>query len=216
MNLGNTNLFDPQLVEYLNELTRHGDPVLERLEKQAAETRFPIIGPPAGQFCYLIARRIRARRVFELGSGFGYSTIWFARAVRDNGGGEVYHTVWDDDLSRQARANVEEAGLSEIVRFQVSEAVAALRQAEGPFDLIFNDIDKHGYPDSIPVIKPRLRPGGVLIIDNMLWHGRAWDKSDTNPMTEGVRKVTQMIRDDPEFVFSLVPIRDGMITALRV
>jgi len=210
------NLFDPQLTDYLTELARHGDPVLERLEKQGAETHFPIIGPPAGRFCYLVARMIRARRIFELGSGFGYSTIWFARAVRDNGGGEVYHTVWDDELSRQARANVEEAGLSEIVRFRVSEAVAALKQAEGPFDLIFNDIDKHGYPDSLPVIKERLRTGGVLIIDNMLWHGRAWDKSDTNPMTEGVRKVTQMIREDPEFVFSLVPIRDGLITALRV
>jgi caffeoyl-CoA O-methyltransferase len=210
------DLFDPQLIDYLNGLARHGDPVLERLEKQAAESRFPIIGPPAGQFCYLVARMIRAQRVFELGSGFGYSTIWFAKAVRDNGGGEVYHTVWDDELSRQARANVQEAGLSDIVRFQMSEAVAALRQAEGQFDIIFNDIDKHGYPDSIPVIKRFLRPGGVLIIDNMLWHGRAWDKSNTDPSTEGVRKVTQMIRDDPDFISSLVPIRDGMITALRV
>jgi predicted O-methyltransferase YrrM len=210
------DLFAPELTDYLNELARHGDPVLERLEKQAAEMRFPIIGPPAGRFCNLVARLIGARRVFELGSGFGYSTLWFAKAVRDNGGGEVYHTVWDDELSRQARANVEEAGLTEIVRFQVSEAVAALRQAEGQFDIIFNDIDKHGYPDSIPVIKRFLRPGGVLIIDNMLWHGQAWNTGDTDPNTQGVRKVTQMIRDDPEFVFSLVPIRDGMITAMRV
>ena len=94
--------------------------------------------------------------------------------------------------------------------------MAALKQAEGEFDLIFNDIDKQGYPDSIPVIKRFLRPGGLLIIDNMLWHGQAWDTSDTSPMTEGVRKVTQMIRDDPDFIFSLVPIRDGLITALRV
>jgi predicted O-methyltransferase YrrM len=210
------DLFATQLTDYLTGLARHGDPVLERLERQAAETRFPIIGPPAGQFCYLVARMIGARRVFELGSGFGYSTIWFAKAVRDNGGGEVYHTVWDDDLSRQARANVAEAGLSEFVRFQTSEAVAALRQAEGPFDLIFNDIDKHGYPDSIPVIKPRLRGGGVLIIDNMLWHGRLWDPNDTDRSTEGVRQVTRLIQEDPDFVFSLVPIRDGLITALKL
>lgn len=210
------DLFAPELVDYLNGLARHGDPVLERLEKQAAETRFPIIGPPAGQFCYLVARMLGARRVFELGSGFGYSTIWFAKAVRDNGGGEVHHIVWDEELSRQARANIAEAGLSDIVRFQVSEAVAALRQQEGPFDIIFNDIDKHGYPDSIPVIKPRLRTGGVLVIDNMLWHGRAWEAGDTDPSTQGVRKVTQLIREDPDFVSSLVPIRDGMITALKV
>lgn len=216
MNLSNSDLFSPQLVDYLTELAKHGDPVLERLEKQASESHFPIVGPPAGQFCYLVARMIGARRIFELGSGFGYSTIWFAKAVRDNGGGEVYHTVWDEDLSRQARANVEAAGLSQIVRFQMSEAVAALRQTPGPFDLIFNDIDKHGYPDSIPVIKERLRKGGVLIIDNMLWHGRAWQEGDSDPNTAGVRKVTQLIRDDPEFVSSLIPIRDGLITALRV
>jgi caffeoyl-CoA O-methyltransferase len=209
-------LFAPQVTEYLNDLARHGDPVLERLEKQAAESRFPIVGPPAGRYCYLIARLINARRIFELGSGFGYSTIWFAKAVRENGGGEVYHTVWDEELSRQARANVEEAGLSEIVRFQMSEAVAALKQAEGQFDLIFNDIDKQGYPDSLPIIKQYLRPGGVLIIDNMLWHGRLWDENDRDPMTEGVRRVTQMIRDDPDFAFSLIPIRDGLITAMKL
>lgn len=210
------DLFAPQLTHYLNELARHGDPVLERLERQAAESRFPIVGPAAGRYCYMIARMIGARRIFELGSGFGYSTIWFAKAVRDNGGGEVYHTVWDEDLSRQARANVQEAGLSDIVRFQVSEAVAALRPVEGPFDLIFNDIDKHGYPDSLAVIKPKLRKGGVLIIDNMLWHGQAWDAGDTDPSTQGVRQVTRMIREDADFVSSLVPIRDGLITALRV
>lgn len=210
------DLFAPQLTDYLNQLARHGDPVLERLERQAAETRFPIVGPAAGRFCYLVARMIGARRIFELGSGFGYSTIWFAKAVRDNGGGEVYHTVWDEELSRQARANVEEAGLSSIVRFQVSEAVAALRPVEGPFDVIFNDIDKDGYPASLGVIKPKLRKGGLLIIDNMLWHGRAWEAGDTDASTQGVRQVTRMIQEDPDFVFSLIPIRDGLITALRV
>src|SRR5437667_7585943 len=125
-------LFHPRVVEYLGELARHGDPVLERMEAEARETRFPIVGPAAGQFCYLVARMLGAKRIFELGSGFGYSTIWFAKAVRDNGGGEVYHTVWDEELSRQARANVEAAGLTSIVRFQMSEAVAALRQTDGP------------------------------------------------------------------------------------
>src|SRR5947209_1393364 len=118
-------LFHPRVVEYLGELARHGDPVLERMEAEARETRFPIVGPAAGQFCYLVARMLGAKRIFELGSGYGYSTLWFAKAVRDNGGGEVYHTVWDEELSRQARANVEEAGLSQIVRFQVTDAGAA-------------------------------------------------------------------------------------------
>lgn len=209
-------LINPRVVDYLNELARHGDPVLTRLEAEAREERFPIIGPAAGQFCYLIARLIGARRVFELGSGFGYSTIWFAKAVRDNGGGSVTHTVWDESLSQRARTNVAEAGLSDIVRFHVGEAVSALRGTPGPFDLIFNDIDKHGYPDSLPVIKERLRVGGALIIDNMLWHGAIFDASDISANTEGVRTVTRRIYEDPDWAASLIPIRDGMIAAMKV
>jgi caffeoyl-CoA O-methyltransferase len=209
-------LFDPQVVDYLNQLARHGDPVLTRLEAEGQAERFPIVGPAAGQFCYMIARMIGAKRVFELGSGFGYSTIWFAKAVRDNGGGEVYHTVWDEGLSARARRNVEEAGLSGIVRFHMGEAVAALRETPGPFDLIFNDIDKHGYPASLPLIKERLRPGGVVIIDNMLWHGAIFDAGDHSPMTEGVREVTRLIYEDHDWAPSLIPIRDGLITACKL
>jgi caffeoyl-CoA O-methyltransferase len=208
-------LFSPQVVDYLNGLARHGDPVLTRLEAEAQAERFPIIGPPAGQFCYLIARLLGAKRIFELGSGFGYSTIWFAKAVRDNGGGTVYHTVWDEGLSARARRNVEEAGLSDIVRFHMGEAVAALRGTPGPFDLIFNDIDKQGYPDSLPLVKERLRVGGALIIDNMLWHGAIFDSNDRSEMTQGVREVTRLIYEDRAWAPSLVPIRDGMITAMR-
>jgi predicted O-methyltransferase YrrM len=208
-------LFDPQVVDYLNALARHGDPVLTRLEEEARGERFPIIGPPAGQFCYMIARLIGAKRIFELGSGFGYSTIWFAKAVRDNGGGSVWHTVWDEGLSQRARKNVAEAGLSDIVQFHMGEAVAALRETPGPFDLIFNDIDKHGYPGSLPLIKERLRPGGVLIIDNMLWHGALFDAADTSENTEGVRAVTRLIYEDRDWIPSLIPIRDGMITAMK-
>jgi caffeoyl-CoA O-methyltransferase len=210
------DLYNPAVIDYLNRLSRHGNPVLERLEAEATAERFPIIGPAAGQFCHLAARMIGARRVFELGSGFGYSTLWFARAVREAGGGEVYHTVWDEGLSARARRNVEEAGYTDLVRFHVGEAVAALRETEGPFDVIFNDIDKEGYPASLPVIKEKLRPGGILIIDNMLWHGAIFDPEDQRPTTLGVHAVTRAIWDDPDFVKQLVPIRDGLILALKV
>src|SRR5262245_14321047 len=124
-------LFNEAVVDYLNQLSRHGDPVLERLEEEARAERFPIIGPAAGQFCYLAARMIGARRVCELGSGFGYSTLWFARAVHDAGGGEVIHTVWDESLSQRARRNVAEAGFTDLVRFHVGEAVGILRGLAG-------------------------------------------------------------------------------------
>ncbi|CAN5268325.1 O-methyltransferase [soil metagenome] len=205
----------PQVREYLDALVPPRPPEMQAMEAHARETNFPIVGPASGYLCYQIARMIGAQQIFELGSGYGYSTAWFAQAVQENGGGTVHHVVWDEELSRQARGHLSALGVDDIVRYQVSEAVQALRDTSGPFDLIFNDIDKRGYPDSLPLIAEKLRPGGVLIIDNMLWHGRIFDESDQSPDTQGVREFTRRITNDPGWIASLVPIRDGLIVAYR-
>jgi caffeoyl-CoA O-methyltransferase len=97
----------------------------------------------------------------------------------------------------------------------VAEAVATLRGTPGPFDLIFNDIEKQAYPDSLPVIKSKLRAGGVLIIDNILWNGRIFDPNERGESTEGVRGFTRLISTDPDWIVSLLPIRDGLIVAMK-
>ncbi|MGE5235799.1 MAG: O-methyltransferase [Acidobacteriota bacterium] len=204
-----------QVQEYLGKLVPARDGELVRMETEAAESGFPIVGPAAGAVCYQIARLAGARRVFELGSGFGYSTAWFARAVQENGGGEVHHVVWDEALSTRARQHLARLGLADVVRFHVGEAVATLRESEGLFDLIFNDIDKDGYPGSLPAIEEKLRPGGVLIVDNALWHGRVFDAADTSPFTQGVRELTRLMTTDPRWLTSLLPVRDGLLVALR-
>lgn len=204
-----------QLSAYLESLVPERPPEMEEMEAYAAEHGFPIIGPAAGYYCYLTARLIGAQRVFELGSGYGYSTAWFARAVAENGGGEVFHTVWDEDLSQRARRHLSKMGYGEIVRYQVSEAVQALRETEGAFDLIFKDIHKEGYPDALDVIEERLRPGGVLIVDNMLWSGRVMDEENEEPSTEAIRAVTRQLAESDRWIYSLVPIRDGLAVAYR-
>jgi predicted O-methyltransferase YrrM len=191
------------------------DAEVAAMEAYAQEEGFPIVGPACGQLCYQVARMINARQIFELGSGYGYSTYWFARAVRENGGGTVHHVVWDDKLSARAQGHLEKLGLADLVQFHVAEAIAELRQTDGPFDLMFNDIDKHAYPESLPVIRERLRPGGVLIIDNMLWQGRIFDGSIQDESTKGVREVTRLLAEDPGWTASLVPIRDGLIIATK-
>lgn len=205
----------PEVREYLDDLVPDRPAELTRMEEHAREVGFPIVGPASGQLCYQISRMIGARSVFELGSGFGYSTAWFARAVQENGGGTVHHVVWDEELSARARRHLSALGFDGIVRYHVGEAVAALREAEGPYDVIFNDIDKHMYPDSLPVIEEKLRPGGVLIIDNMLWFGRIFDDADRSEDTEGIRRFTGLITADRGWTVSLVPIRDGLIVAYR-
>ena len=211
-----TMILPQPIADYLNQLVPERPEGLAAMEERAARDGFPIIGPAAGQFAYVVARLMGARRIFELGSGFGYSTAWFARAVIANGGGEVHHVVWDEALSAEARDRLGGMGLGEVVRFHVGEAVAALQEAEGPFDLIFNDIDKQGYPDSLPVMAAKLRPGGAILIDNMLWSGRILDPADRSPATEGVREFTRRIGSDPGWEVTLIPIRDGLILARKV
>jgi len=185
------------------------------MEEYAREHSFPIIGPAAGQFLYMITRAVNAKRVFEMGSGYGYSTYWFARAVQENGGGEVHHVVWDDKLSHQAREHLARLNVGMLIKYHVKEAIAALNETHGPFDVIFCDIDKHAYPDALQAVEPKLRSGGLFIIDNMLWSGRIFDRLERDPNTKGVRTLTTVLRNRPDFVMSLVPIRDGVMVAMK-
>lgn len=200
---------------YLASLVPPREPELLAMETYAEANDFPIIGPVCGYYCYQLARMNGAKSIFELGSGYGYSTAWFAKALKENGGGVVHHTVWDEELSQQARSHLVKLGSADLVQFHVSEAVAALKQTDGPFDIIFNDIDKQAYPASLPIVKEKLRPGGLLIIDNMLWHGRIFDKTDISPATMGVHEFTRQITQDNDWIVSLAPIRDGMIVAYK-
>ena len=206
-------LIDPAVAAYLDGLVPARPRELQEMETWARTHDFPISGPACGHLCYLLARLIGARRVFEMGSGFGYSTAFFARAVRENGGGEVHHTVLDEALSTRARRHLEVLGLADAVRFHVAEAVATLAATPGPFDLVFNDIDKEGYPAALDVIETALRPGGLLIMDNMLWSGRIFDAANRADSTEGVREVTRRLTDRLGWAFSLAPIRDGLLVA---
>lgn len=209
------DLLHPKVSTHLDALVPERPPEMKAMERYAEENQFPIIGPAAGHFCYLVARMIGARRVFELGSGYGYSTAWFARAVRENGGGVVHHTVWDEELSRMAREHLDALGYDDIVQYRVFEAVQALRETDDTFDLVFSDIDKPGYPASLPAIEEKLRPGGVLIVDNLLWHGRIFDENDDSDATVAVRELTELVTGSDRWNASIVPIRDGLLVARR-
>jgi caffeoyl-CoA O-methyltransferase len=201
--------------DYILGLVAPREAEMQAMESYAEQVGFPIIGPAAGSICYQLARLIRANSIFEMGSGFGYSTAWFAKALRDNGGGVVHHVVWDEKLSQMARQSLSRLGLDGFVDYHVAEAIETLRNTPGPFDLIFNDIDKEAYPAALPVIKQRLRPGGVLIMDNALWHGRIFDKADRSAATDGVRELTRLITHDSDWIVSLIPVRDGLLVACR-
>ena len=208
-------LLPDYVMSYLDGLVPPRPPEMQSMEEYARKIDFPIIGPASGYACYQVARMTGARRIFEMGSGFGYSTAWFARAVAENGGGEVYHVVWDEELSKQARQHLAALGYNGSIRYHVGEAVQTLRETPGPFDIIFNDIDKEAYADSLPVIESKLRKGGVLIVDNMFWSGRVFDPQDKTPQTSSIRTLTERITRSPDWIVSLMPVRDGVMMAYK-
>ncbi len=207
-------LIASMVTEHLESLASGRPDVLREMEAVGKARDFPIVGPAAGQMIYVLARLARARRVFEMGSGFGYSTAWFARAVRENGGGEVHHVVWDEALTAEAKVWLERLGLSDLVRYHTAEAIAVLRDTPGPFDVVFVDIDKDGYPEAVRLAREKLRDGGLIIADNALWSGRIFDSADHSPATEGIREATRLLTSRG-WAAALAPIRDGLLVGIR-
>lgn len=210
------DILSPELADYLTNLVPPRLPELQKMEAYAARENFPIIGPSCGYLCYQLARTMAATRVFEMGSGFGYSTAWFAQAVQENGGGEVHHVVWDEKLSAMAREHLTALGFNGLISYTMGEAIQTLHAARGPFDIIFMDIDKEDYVKALAAIGEKLRPGGLLIIDNMLWSGRIFDQKDQSPATKAIRELTGILASSDRWLANLIPLRDGLMLATKL
>lgn len=199
-------------------LTRYDEPVLLEMEAEGAERDFPIIGRLVGVAVELLARSVGAGRVFELGSGFGYSAYWFARAVGP--GGEVHATDGDAANEPKALDYLSRAGLADPIRWHVGDAVETLGAVEGEFDVVYNDIDKEGYPDAWRAARERIRLGGLYLCDNVLWSGAVADPAGDHgrdpKTTSAILEHNRMIAEDERFASSIVPTRDGVFVALRV
>jgi predicted O-methyltransferase YrrM len=210
---------DDAVEKYLIDLAgvEYDDPVLRDMEARAAEHRFPIVGRAVGRYLELAARAIGARRVIELGSGYGYSAYWFARAVSPEG--EVVCTDSDPANAKLAESYLQSAGLWDRVRYRVGDALDGLAAEIGEFDVVYCDVDKLGYPDCWRAGRERIRVGGLWLCDNVLWDGRVATGGDRKGMpglTAAIQEHNQLVARDARFVGSIVPIRDGVMTALRV
>lgn len=210
-----------EVADYLTDLAaaQHHDPLLTEMEHRADELGFPIVGRAAGRLLELLARSIGARRVVELGSGYGYSAYWFARAVGADG--EVVCTDADPANATTAEAYLRRADLWDRVRFHVGDALDGLAAEDGDVDVVYCDVDKDGYPAAFEAAAERIRVGGLYLCDNVLWDGRV-TALDVPPApardasTPHVAAHNRAVVSDPRFVTSVVPIRDGILAALRV
>jgi len=209
------HIVDVEIEHYLAQLGRTRDGVLAEMEDRGEAAKFPIIGPLVGRLCMQTAMAVGARDVFEMGSGFGYSTWWFANAVGD--GGRVVHTDLDAKLSAEARAWMDKAGLAPRVHYEVGDACEVIKKYPGPFDVVFIDVDKHAYPMALELARSRVRNGGYIICDNALWSGDVIapaSKQDAD--TRGVVRYNKEAFAAPDLLTTIVPLRDGVALSLKV
>ena len=208
-------LVAPELDAYLLNLAaaQHADAVLDEMEQRAHEQGFPIIDRAVGRFLEVHARSIGARRVMELGSGYGYSAYWFARAVGADG--EVVCTDADANNARDAEQYLERAGLWSRVRYCVGDALAGFAAESGDFDVVYCDVDKTGYPDCWRAASERIRVGGLYLCDNVLWSGRVAGGDDSDD-TRAIIEHNRLVNADDRYASTIAPLRDGVMVALRV
>jgi caffeoyl-CoA O-methyltransferase len=208
------DIVDPRIENYMRDLLGGDHEVAAEMEKAAGD--FPIVGRLVGVTLEVLARTVGARRVLELGSGFGYSAYWFARAVGE--GGEVHMTDGDPEKQRRAVEYLGRAGLGDRLQSHVGDALEIIDQLDGDFDVIFCDIDKPGYPEAWRKARRRIRRGGLYLCDNVLWSGRvAEGVEDDGPdgYTAPVIEHNRLIAADDEYRSTIIPTRDGVMVALR-
>lgn len=189
------------------------DEVLNEMEEYARENHFPIIGPMCGTFLRQLAIAIDARSVFEMGSGFGYSACWLAGGMKR--GGKIICTEGLENNKKVAMGYLKRGGFDSMIDFHVGYAQDIIRQYDGPFDIILNDVDKEQYPEVFDLAVPRLRKGGIFITDNTLWSGRIFDENPSES-TKGVLEFNRKLFASKELLSSIIPIRDGLGMAVKL
>src|SRR6266516_6701769 len=198
---------------YIHDLSNRGDAALQAVENQGRDENWPIVGPAEGSLLHVLARAIGAKRILELGTAIGYSGTWLARALPEDG--ELVTVEHNPETAEIARKNLEKTGVAKKVRILVGPAQSILADLKGPFDLVFNDIDKAGYPAVLEPCIDRLRPGGVLVTDNALWRGEVARKERPKE-NQAIRTYNERLAKDPRMVATIVPLRDGVSIALKV
>jgi predicted O-methyltransferase YrrM len=221
------DVLHPSIDEYLLDVIPARDEVLTEMEAYARERRFPIVGPLVGRVLHQLVLLTNPTRIFEMGSGFGYSAYWMAKALRQPEA-HIICTDGSQENADRAAGYLARGGIANRIDYRVGNALEIIDETEGDFDIIYNDIDKDGYPDAFRKAIPRLRSGGLFITDNMLWLGRVvtYDTdADVQELDEeeqwvhnttvGVKELTRLLYSSPDVFTTIIPLRDGVSVAIK-
>jgi caffeoyl-CoA O-methyltransferase len=204
-------IVDPRVEEYAEA---HSTPDGELFERLAAETREKttapqmMVGRLEGRFLGLLVSTLRARRVLELGTFTGYSSISMALALPS--GGRVITCDVNEETTAIARRYAEEAGVVDRIDYRLGPALETIDELDGPFELVFIDADKPNYLNYYEATLPLLAAGGLMVVDNTLWSGRIVDPEDNDDTTRAIRELNDRVLDDPRVENVLLSVRDGM------
>lgn len=208
---------------YINDLLVPSDPALDAALAASAEAGLPAINvaPNQGKLLQILAQLQGARAILEIGTLGGYSTIWLARALPR--GGRLITLEADPKHAEVARANIARAGLTGVVELHLGRALdtlpALLRERRGPFDMIFIDADKPGYPDYFAWALKLSRQGSLIVADNVVRKGAVADPASADPMVQGVRRFTELVGAEPRVSATVIQTvgskgYDGLAIAL--
>jgi len=204
--------------QYLSSLNRSTDSVLQAIARAGEERNLPLVDAEVGALLRTLAMAAGATRILEIGTAIGYSGIWLAGALPE--GGSLLTMEMNADRAREARNNFERAGLADRVNVIVGDAQRMLAKVGGPFDVIFQDGDKQLYSPLLDRLVTLLRPGGLLITDNVLWDGEVVPGFVARPQrdpgdTRAIAEYNERLAAHPQLITSIVPMRDGVAISVK-
>ena len=210
--------------EFARTLAPTSDEVIEEMDARADREGFPTVGPAVGGWLRLLARSIDAERVFEFGSGYGYSAYWTAPALPEDG--EIVLTEIDADELDDARENLERGGFADRARFEHGDAIETVERYDGPFDLVLIDNEKHRYAEAFEAVRGDDTPHGNLLADDAVEAGPldfddvrallSGEDVDANEMSRGIADYLRTVGEDPEFETGLLPLGEGVAVSIRI
>ncbi|WP_439026020.1 O-methyltransferase [Haloarchaeobius sp. DT45] len=200
------------------------DDLAREMDEYAEEHDFPHVGPEVGGLLRMLARMVDAERVFEFGSGFGYSAYWWAQALPDEG--QVVLTEFDEDELDMAREFLARGGVDHLASYEHGDALDAIEAYDGPFDCVLIDHQKHRYREAFEAVKPKLAPGAVVVADNAMTAGpiefekllamvEGEDPGEVNEHTQGIFDYLEAVRGDDAFETVVLPLGEGIAVSYR-
>lgn len=200
-----------------------GDDVIAEMDERASETGFPTVGRAVGGWLRQLARLVGARRVFEFGSGFGYSAYWLAGALPADG--KIVLTEIDREELADAREYLARGGFDDCAVFEHGDAVEIVRKYDGPFDVVLIDNEKDRYVEAFEGVRGKVASGGVVVADNVMGGPVAFsavaslargEAADANEAERGIADYLARVRDDNGFETTLLPLGSGLTVSLRL